>query len=98
MPTVMYKDLTQPLPMKIPGGRMAAPSAPEPVRIGGFDLGLRDAVIIVTGAGSGIGAATARQLGAAGASVLLVGRRKEALEAQAELISAAGGQACCVSA
>jgi NAD(P)-dependent dehydrogenase (short-subunit alcohol dehydrogenase family) len=67
---------------------MSAPSAP----------GLRDAVIIVTGAGSGIGAATARQLSAAGASTVLVGRRKDALEAQADRIAAAGGDAYCVAA
>ena len=40
------------------------------------DVGLRDAVVIVTGGGSGIGAATARQLGATGARVALVGRRE----------------------
>ena len=40
------------------------------------DPGLTGAVIIVTGAGSGIGAAAARQLGAAGARVVLVGRRR----------------------
>ena len=50
------------------------------------DLGLRGAAIIVTGASSGIGAATAAQLGAAGASVVLVGRREEALTAQADLV------------
>src|SRR5690348_14762777 len=37
--------------------------------------GLQDAVV-VTGAGSGIGAATARRLGTAGAPVVLVGRRE----------------------
>jgi meso-butanediol dehydrogenase / (S,S)-butanediol dehydrogenase / diacetyl reductase len=75
---------------------MAAPSAPVPV--GAVDLGLRETAIIVTGAGSGIGAATARQLGAAGASVVLVGRRAEALAAQADLITTAGGVALCVPA
>ena len=44
------------------------------------DPGLTGAVIIVTGAGSGIGAAAARQLGAAGARVVLVGRRPGPLE------------------
>ena len=62
------------------------------------DLGLRDAVIIVTGAGSGIGAATARRLGAAGARVVLAGRRAEPLAAQAELVAKAGGNALCVQA
>jgi meso-butanediol dehydrogenase/(S,S)-butanediol dehydrogenase/diacetyl reductase len=37
-------------------------------------------VVIVTGAGSGIGAATARRFGQDGASVVLVGRRREKLE------------------
>ena len=38
---------------------------------------------LVTGGGTGIGAATARMLGEAGASVSLVGRRREPLEAVA---------------
>lgn len=70
----------------------------EPDSVGPADLGLRGTTIIVTGAGSGIGAATARLLGAAGASVVLVGRRAEAIEAQAELITRAGGEAFCVPA
>jgi NAD(P)-dependent dehydrogenase (short-subunit alcohol dehydrogenase family) len=41
---------------------------------------LDDRVAIVTGAGSGIGAATARLLGARGMTVALVGRRPEPLE------------------
>ena len=44
------------------------------------DVGLRGAVVIVTGGGSGIGAATARQLGATGARVALVGRREAPLK------------------
>ncbi len=43
------------------------------------DAGLKDAVVIVTGGGSGIGAATARRLGAAGAAVVLAGRRETLL-------------------
>jgi NAD(P)-dependent dehydrogenase (short-subunit alcohol dehydrogenase family) len=62
------------------------------------DLGLRGAAIIVTGASSGIGAATAAQLGAAGASVVLVGRREDALTAQADVVVQAGGQALSVPA
>ncbi|WP_019546405.1 SDR family oxidoreductase [Streptomyces sulphureus] len=48
---------------------------------------------VVTGAGSGIGAATARALASEGYRTLLVGRRAERLEAVAEKIRAAGGEA-----
>jgi NADP-dependent 3-hydroxy acid dehydrogenase YdfG len=53
-------------------------------------------VAIVTGASSGIGAATARELGRRGASVVLAARRADALEAQAEVIRDNGGQAIAV--
>ena len=62
------------------------------------DPGLAGAVIIVTGAGSGIGAAAARQLGAAGARVALVGRRAGPLDEVAGKIQSAGGDALCVPA
>lgn len=42
-----------------------------------------DKVVIVTGAGSGIGAATARLFASEGASVVLAGRRRERLDAVA---------------
>jgi NAD(P)-dependent dehydrogenase (short-subunit alcohol dehydrogenase family) len=45
---------------------------------------MRGSVAIVTGAGSGIGAATALALAAEGWAVVLAGRRPEALEAVAE--------------
>jgi NAD(P)-dependent dehydrogenase (short-subunit alcohol dehydrogenase family) len=77
---------------------MAVPAAPDSAGTGPGDLGLSGAAIIVTGAGSGIGAATARHLGAAGASVVLVGRRAEPLAEQAKVITAAGGAAHCVPA
>lgn len=50
-------------------------------------------VVVVTGASSGIGAATARRLGARGAHVVLMARTVPALEAVAEEIRAAGGAA-----
>jgi len=47
------------------------------------DLGLRDRACIVTGASRGIGKATAILLAREGASLLLVGRRQDALESVA---------------
>jgi NADP-dependent 3-hydroxy acid dehydrogenase YdfG len=59
---------------------------------------LTDTVAVVTGASSGIGAATARQLAAEGASVSLVARRRERLAQLAEEIEAAGGRAQVIEA
>ena len=50
-------------------------------------------VALVTGAGTGIGAAVSRGLAAAGCSVVLVGRRAESLAAVAADITRAGGKA-----
>ncbi len=47
----------------------------------------------VTGAGTGIGAATAERFAAEGATVVITGRRKEPLEEVAGRIKAAGGKA-----
>ena len=60
---------------------------------GSIDLGLQGSTVVVTGAGSGIGAAAARLLGAAGASVVLVGRREALLRQCADAIEQAGGHA-----
>jgi NADP-dependent 3-hydroxy acid dehydrogenase YdfG len=53
---------------------------------------------LVTGASSGIGEATAIQLAEAGASVAVVARRVERLEALAERIKASGGTAVVIEA
>jgi NAD(P)-dependent dehydrogenase (short-subunit alcohol dehydrogenase family) len=53
-------------------------------------------VALVTGAGSGIGKASAKALATAGYSVVLAGRRKEQLDATAKEIEAAGGKVLAV--
>ena len=56
-------------------------------------------VAVVTGAGSGVGRATAILLGQAGYAVALVGRRKEPLEETAGMIGRGGGaEAAVISA
>lgn len=54
---------------------------------------LRGSLVLVTGASSGIGAATAREMARAGAAVVLWARSREALDAVAREIVAAGGAA-----
>ncbi|NLF49591.1 MAG: SDR family NAD(P)-dependent oxidoreductase [Leptolinea sp.] len=59
---------------------------------------LKDTVALVTGASSGIGEATARQLAEAGAAVVLVARRKERLEKLAAEITSSGGKSLVLTA
>ncbi len=59
---------------------------------------LDDKVVAVTGASSGIGAATARRLAGAGAAVVMAARRADRLAAVASDIRAAGGRAITVTA
>jgi 3-oxoacyl-[acyl-carrier protein] reductase len=57
-----------------------------------MDLGLGERAVIVTGASGGIGRATAIALAREGASVLLVGRRADALAEVARACADAGGR------
>ncbi len=59
---------------------------------------MADKVALVTGAGTGIGRASALALARAGFAVVLAGRRKEHLDEAASAITGAGGRALAVSA
>lgn len=54
---------------------------------------IKDKVVVITGASSGIGAATAKLLASQGAKVVLGARREDKLKALTDDIIAAGGQA-----
>lgn len=59
---------------------------------------LQGKTALVSGAGTGIGAATAKRFAAEGAKVMICGRRREPLEAVVNEITAAGGSAAWVQA
>ncbi|MGU7768820.1 SDR family NAD(P)-dependent oxidoreductase [Burkholderia sp. MR1-5-21] len=59
---------------------------------------LQHKTALISGAGTGIGAATAQRFAAEGARVMLCGRRREPLEQVAREIAAAGGDAAWIQA
>ena len=60
-------------------------------------IDLKDKVVIITGASSGIGEASARAFGRVGAKVVLAARRAERLEAVADGVRALGAEALTVA-
>ena len=60
-------------------------------------MSLKNKNIIVTGASSGIGEATAKKLAAAGANVVITARRTERLNELKEAIEKDGGKALVLS-
>ena len=54
---------------------------------------IQESLVLITGASGGIGAATAREIAAAGAKVILLARTQSKLDAVADEIRNAGGQA-----
>jgi len=54
-------------------------------------MNLKDKVVLITGAGSGLGKALALAAGQAGAKVICTGRRKERIQQTADEVTKAGG-------
>ena len=66
---------------------------PDVFKERGLAAAIRDKVILITGASSGIGRATALELGKAGGEVVLVARTREKLEEVAREVERLGGKA-----
>jgi NAD(P)-dependent dehydrogenase (short-subunit alcohol dehydrogenase family) len=59
-----------------------------------FEAGLlKDKTFVITGGGSGLGAAMAKRFAGLGARAVVLGRRKEKLDQTVAAIEAAGGKA-----
>jgi NADP-dependent 3-hydroxy acid dehydrogenase YdfG len=54
--------------------------------------GIQDKVVVITGASSGLGEATARHLSAHGASAVLGARREDRIRALARELTSKGGR------
>ncbi len=81
-----------------PGQHYLCASVPPWFIILSMDLALAEKIIIVTGAGKGIGAAIASTLAKEGALPALVDRDIESAKRQTEVIKALGGQALALQA
>jgi short-subunit dehydrogenase len=60
---------------------------------GSLSGAVKGKTVLITGASSGIGASAARQIGAAGGTILLVARTREKLQEVADEVAGAGGRA-----
>jgi short-subunit dehydrogenase len=60
---------------------------------GSLSGAVRGKTVLITGASSGIGASAARQIGAAGGTILLVARTREKLQEVADEVAETGGRA-----
>lgn len=65
----------------------------DALRGGSLEDAVRDRIVLITGASSGIGAVTARRIGEAEGEVVLVARGREKLEETARAVEKAGGRA-----
>jgi NADP-dependent 3-hydroxy acid dehydrogenase YdfG len=59
--------------------------------------GIKDKVVVITGASSGLGEATARLLAGEGARVVLGARRADRLQSLAKQLAASGGKAIAIT-